>query len=91
MNSIAGNIAEGFARYYPKEFAKSLRYSRGSTAELKEHLADAYERGYISADALSNQRRLRTRLSIALLRLIRYLEKCHPRLNAAQQSGCKDP
>ena len=45
-SSIASNIAEGFHRYNPAEFANFLRYARGSVAELLTRLPDGVKRGY---------------------------------------------
>ena len=43
-SSIPANIAEGFGRFSPREFARFVRYARGSAAELETHLQDAFER-----------------------------------------------
>ena len=45
-SSIASNIAEGFYRYNPAEFANFLRYARASVAELLTRLPDGVKRGY---------------------------------------------
>lgn len=45
-SSIASNIAEGYFRYNPAEFANFLRYARGSVAELITRLPDGVKRGY---------------------------------------------
>src|SRR5688500_14424776 len=47
--SIASNIAEGFYRYNPAEFANFLRYARASVAELLTRLPDGAKRGYYTA------------------------------------------
>jgi len=39
-NSACTNAAEGYARYYPKEFARFLGISKSSLAEIKSHLLE---------------------------------------------------
>src|SRR5512140_1783472 len=46
--SVCANIAEGFGRYTPGEFARFLRISRGSAMELQEHIHEAQLRGFIT-------------------------------------------
>lgn len=46
--SIASNIAEGFARKYPKDFKRFLLFSRGSLAELETQLGLSERLNYIS-------------------------------------------
>jgi len=48
-SSIASNIAEGFYRYNPAEFANFLRYARASVAELLTRLPDGVKRGYYTS------------------------------------------
>jgi four helix bundle protein len=76
--SVVANIEEGFARFYPREFACFLRYAKASVAETGSHIADAYERNYISAEQLAMFDQLERRAITALTRLIRYLETCGP-------------
>jgi four helix bundle protein len=77
-NSIEADIAEGFAHFRPKEFARFLRYARGSTHELLVHLTDAHDRHHISSTEHAEMTRLCRRLSIGLQRFIRYLERSEP-------------
>ncbi len=42
------NIAEGFGRYRPGDFARFLEYARASLMETQNHLIDARDRRYIS-------------------------------------------
>lgn len=39
--SAARNIAEGFGRFSPADFARFLRYAKGSLAETRHHLLTA--------------------------------------------------
>lgn len=42
--SAPANIAEGFGRFHPEEFARFLRIARASLMEIKNHLGDARRR-----------------------------------------------
>ena len=56
--SVPANIAEGHARGTTGEFARSLRTSRGSLAELDTHIEIARRRRYLAApvaDALARR------------------------------------
>ena len=46
--SIPSNIAEGQARYSPREFRNFLRHSRGSLAELETQVFIARNRRYLT-------------------------------------------
>jgi len=46
--SAPRNIAEGFGRYYPREFGRFLRIALGSLHETKNHLHDGHDRRYLS-------------------------------------------
>ncbi len=46
--SVPSNIAEGHARFSPRDFRHFLRMSRGSTAELETQLRLARRLGYLS-------------------------------------------
>ena len=50
--SIPANIAEGYGRDGPKEFAQFLRVSRGSLRELETHLLLARRLDFCSMPAL---------------------------------------
>ncbi|MDA1306255.1 MAG: four helix bundle protein [Acidobacteria bacterium] len=76
--SSCRNIAEGFGRYYPKEFAQFLRIARGSLLETGEHLRDARAAGWIDSKQEAELVRLRDRAVGATTRLIRYLDSKPP-------------
>jgi four helix bundle protein len=76
--SAPRNIAEGFARYYPKEFIRFLRIAAGSLQETRNHLLDAHERGYVTEHELVRLVRLDLRAFKAATRLIAYLRKADP-------------
>jgi four helix bundle protein len=50
IRSVKRNIAEGFGRFYPKEFLRFVRTAAGSLHETKNHLHDVLRRHYINAD-----------------------------------------
>jgi four helix bundle protein len=47
--SASANIAEGFGRYRPREFARFLEFARGSLMETQNHVLDGRDRGYLDA------------------------------------------
>jgi len=48
--SSTANIAEGYGRYHYKEGIQFYRISRGSLAELKDHLITCFDIDYIPKD-----------------------------------------
>lgn len=72
------NIAEGFGRYYPKEFAPFLRIAKGSLLEIGEHLRDATAARWITTEREADLIRLRDRAMAASVRLLAYLESDPP-------------
>ena len=72
-NSASANIAEGFKRFNPGEFAQFMKYSRSSLAEIKVHLDDAKERGHLTAEQHADLTKLAARAAICGARLHRYL------------------
>jgi four helix bundle protein len=72
-SSPCRNIAEGFGRFAPREFARFLVIARGSLTETHNHLREARARGYIDDVDCERLSGLAVRASIATMRLIRYL------------------
>jgi len=52
------NIAEGFRRFGPAEFAQFLTVSRGSLEETAKWIQDGIDRGYFSPEACGSARAL---------------------------------
>jgi four helix bundle protein len=72
--SAPRNIAEGFGRYVPRDFAQYLRIANGSLMETANHLRDGVDRGYFTADEIVDLLILAKRSSAATTRLIKYLQ-----------------
>jgi four helix bundle protein len=76
--SAPRNIAEGFGRYFPKEFSQYLRVANGSLMETSNHLSDGVHRGYFSTEEAERLHILARRASAAVTSLIRYLQTARP-------------
>jgi four helix bundle protein len=66
-------IAEGFGRFRPKEFARYLEFARASLMEPQNHLGDALDSKYITADEHAALFELSDRAIGASTRLHQYL------------------
>ena len=77
-NSVSSNIAEGFKRFNPAEFAQFMKYARASIAELTVHLTDAKDRHHISVEQHAALTKLTARAAIASARLHAYLRTAKP-------------
>jgi four helix bundle protein len=77
-DSACSNIAEGFSRFYPKEFARFLKISRGSLAEVADRLRGAVLRGLLDQEEADMIIRLTLRARGACSRLIQYLDTASP-------------
>lgn len=69
-------IAEGFGRFRPKEFARYLEFARASLIETQNHLGDALDSGYITAEEHAALFKLADRAIGASTRLHQYLDTC---------------
>src|SRR5690349_12579376 len=80
--SAARNVAEGFARYHPDEFARFLDFTRASATEVRSCLRKAREGGYISDRDFERLDSLARRGLSATAGLQRYLRSSPARRNA---------
>ena len=71
--SASRNIAEGFARFRPTEFARFLEIARGSLTETHHHLHDGCDRGYFTKSDRDRLSLLAGRAAKATTRLLLYL------------------
>jgi four helix bundle protein len=69
----ASDVAEGFVRYYPREFARFLDFALASLAEVRIRAEDAYRRNLIAAPAASDMLNLWARADAACRKLRAYL------------------
>ena len=71
--STTRNIAEGFGRFNPGEFAKFCEYALGSLEETKNSLIDGRDRGYLEARLFSRLWNLARAVERATKHLALYL------------------
>ena len=84
-DSSERNVAEGFGRFSPAEFARFLDISRASLLELKGHLRKGFVVGYLREDDYRGLDQLATRAIQAVARFQRYLRSPEARANAARR------
>ncbi len=70
------NIAEGYGRYRPREFAQFVRIARGSEVELLNHFQEAFDSGYLTDAERRDLEHAAKKAIKAANGLIRYLESC---------------
>lgn len=73
--SAPSNIAEGFARFRPGDFARFLEIARASLAETHNHLGNGLGLGYLTVEQHDVLVRLADRASGATTRLLLYLRQ----------------
>ena len=76
--SACSNLAEGFSRYLPRDFARFVRISRGSLSEIIDRLRAAVQRSLLSEEETAKATILARRSRGACTRLILYLERAEP-------------
>jgi four helix bundle protein len=89
--SAPRNIAEGFGRFQPGEFAQYLRVANGSLMETSNHLRDGKDRGSFSEHEIQPLLTLAKRSSAATTRLIRYLRSAKAPPRRTQNSEPPNP
>jgi four helix bundle protein len=73
--SAPRNIAEGFGRFKPRQFAQFVRIAKGSETEVLQLLAEARDAGVLSTNDFSQYEIAARRAIGAATGLIRYLER----------------
>jgi hypothetical protein len=71
-------MAEGFSRFYPRDFGRFVRIMKGSLSETIEHLTTARARGLIGEEEFKSLRITALRARGAARELARYLETADP-------------
>ncbi|MGE3511038.1 MAG: four helix bundle protein [Vicinamibacterales bacterium] len=83
-SGVCRNIAEGFGRVRPTEFAQFLLIARGSLLELEAHLSDGAARGHWRECDVAEIVRTCRRTRAAITGLVRYLRTPEAARNAAR-------
>ena len=73
--SVTSNIAEGFERRSPRDFARFLLIARGSAGEVRSQLYVALDLGYIDDETFQRLSHLASRISRATDALARHLRR----------------
>ena len=71
--AVPANIAEGFGQQSDRQFAKYLFIARGSSHEVRAHLAVAHGRKYLSENELTELSGKYEEIARMLTGLIKYL------------------
>jgi four helix bundle protein len=74
-SSSPRNMAEGFGRYLPGDFARFMRNALGSLNETRDHLGAGHEQSYLSEEHYGELLTLTNRAIGASVRLTEYLER----------------
>jgi four helix bundle protein len=69
-------IAEGFGRFRPADFARYLEFARASLIETQNHLDDALDLKFVTADEHHTLYQLADRALGATTKLHQYLQTC---------------
>ena len=78
-SSATRNIAEGFGRYWPADFARFMTIARASLMETHSSTRTGRNRGYFTEEQTARLQSLAQRAGKASTELIRYLETCRER------------
>lgn len=73
--SVMNNIAEGFARYYRKDFKRFLDISQSSAAEIKSMLYILLDLEYLNKEDLAALQNQTDKTRNQILGLIKYLDR----------------
>jgi four helix bundle protein len=81
-SSVCRNLAEGFHRFSPAEFARFARYSASSIGEVGAVLGDGVAKQHWTPEQVARAQSLVKRTRSAVGRLQRYLRSKRARKNA---------
>jgi four helix bundle protein len=85
--SVCSNIAEGFGRFVPTDFARFLTIARGSLLEVDSLLHEATRRRLAEDNDIATARNLVARTLIAVTRLRTYLRSAKAPKRRARTSS----
>jgi four helix bundle protein len=88
-SSAPPNIAEGFGRYYPGDFARFTRNALGSLNETRDHLGAGFEKQYLTEDVYRELKTLANRAIGASVNLVKYLDACKERWDRERRARNK--
>jgi four helix bundle protein len=77
--SVMSNIAEGFERRKPGEFAQFLGWAQSSCAEVRSQLYIALDAGHLKNDAFTKLMNLAMEVARIIGGLRAYVETCKPK------------
>jgi len=89
--SAPPNIAEGFGRYYPGDFARFLRNALGSLNETRDHLGAGIEKGYLPENEYGELKTLTNRAIGAAVKLAKYLDASKERWDRERRTRNREP
>jgi four helix bundle protein len=75
-SSSTKNIAEGFGRFRPADFARFMEFAVSSTMETKDSLKDGVDRGHFTPERVLRAQQLAERSIQCSTKLIVYLKSC---------------
>jgi four helix bundle protein len=74
--STTKNIAEGFGRFGPADFARFMEFAVASAMETQDSLKDGVDRGYFTPERVATAQQLVERSIKCSTRFIVYLKSC---------------
>ena len=74
--STPANIAEGFRRFRPRDFARFLAIAKASLGETQNHLREGLQANHLTVEEFNALWSLSWRAMIAISRLHSYLRNC---------------
>jgi four helix bundle protein len=80
--AAASQIAEGFGRFDPADFARFVKMARASIIECQNHLVDAVDRTHISEDTRARHATAAQEALVEIGGLLDYLQSPEAKRNA---------